>query len=236
MIGEIVNADALEYMKSLDSGMFDLIIADPDYNDYKSLIKDGLIDECMRLLKDTGNILFFTKQPFDHELRNEIEPFFRREIVWTFTNGGAWCSNKMPLVSFQKIYWCIKSKKFFFNPRTGKAYSDKTRDFKRSSKVFGDWSDDGHKFTRSSEGVWLRDHLHYNKPHTGKIPAKPRELIEIFIRCFCPQGGVVLDPFAGTGIITQVADEYGCEVYASEIDADRCDKIINKIGETNESA
>ena len=227
MIKEIVNTDATEYIKSIDDSTIDLIILDPDYNDWDSLITCGFLTECIRILKETGNILMFTKQPFDYNLRTSITNYFRREFVWTFTNGGAWVSNRMPLVSFQKIYWCVKSKDFYFNERTGLPYGDGTKDFKRSTKVFGGWEEEGKNFVMSEDGTWIRDHFHFNKPQTGSIPGKPTELIKILIHCFCPDGGTIYDPFAGTGIIEKIGDETNREVIASEIDTERCMKIID---------
>lgn len=225
---EIVNTDALSYIAQFKDETFDFIILDPDYQDWENLIQNGLISEAMRVLKKTGNILCFTKQPFDFSLRNAVNPYFRREIVWTFENGGAWCSNKMPLISFQKIYWLTKGKDFYFQPRTGIAYSESTRDFKRKSKVFGDYESEGRAFQKSEDGIWLRDHLHYNKPNCGKIPAKPQELIDIFVRCFSPDGGDVLDPFAGSGTTVDACNRLTREVYACELDEERTMKLIDK--------
>ena len=133
----IYNIDAFELLFSLEDQSVDLLILDPNYQDWQSLCEEGLIVQSVRVLKPTGNILCFTKQPFDFELRKEIDHLFRREIVWTFTNGGAWVSNRMPLVSHQKIYHCvIDSKKSFFKERTGVPYAEGTKDFKRSKKVF----------------------------------------------------------------------------------------------------
>lgn len=235
MIAEIANTDAMTYMEMLSDDSIDLIVCDPDYNDYSFLLKNGLIESFMRILKPSGNLICFTKQPFDYELRCKIDPYFRREIIWSFTNGGAWVSNKMPLVSFQKLYWCVKSKDFYFNPRTGVEYSENTKNFKRSSKVFGGWKSEGRCFQKNSDGIWLRDHLHFNKPMAGEIPAKPRELINILIKCFCPKMGTVYDPFSGSGIVTKVADENECEVYATEIKTERCDHIINMFQEDDEN-
>ena len=134
-------------------------------------------------------------------------------------------SSKMPLVSFQKIYWLAKTDDFYFNPRTGIEYSENTKDFKRSNKVFGGWKDEGKQFEKSDEGVWLRDHLHYNKPSCGAIPKKPEQLTKIFMRCFCPKGGTVLDLFSGSGVVPMIADEFGNDCYASELDEKRCEDI-----------
>lgn len=228
---EIVNIDALEYIAGFEDETFDLVILDPDYQDWEDLLKSGILSETIRVLKPTGNTLCFTKQPFDFALRNAVNPYFRREIVWTFDNGGAWVSTRMPLVSHQKVFWLTKGKDFFFTPRTGIAYSDATRDFKRKSKVFGDYEAEGRQFRKSEEGVWLRDHLHYNKPNSGKIPAKPQELIDIFVRCFSPVGGNVLDPFSGSGTTLDACDRLERECFASEIDEERAMSLIDKFME-----
>lgn len=131
----------------------------------------------------------------------------------------------MPLVSFQKIYWLTKTEEFFFNPRTGIGYSQNTKDFKRANKVFGGYNEEGKQFVKSEQGVWIRDHLHYNKPNCGEIPQKPIELIKIFIKCFCPPRGNVLDLFSGSGIVPLIADEMGNDYYASEKDAQRYEDI-----------
>jgi DNA modification methylase len=198
--GVLYNKDAFELLFELDDESVDLVILDPNYQDWIKLCEKGLVVQAVRVLKQTGNILCFTKQPFDFELRKEVNHIFRREIVWTFTNGGAWVSNRMPLVSHQKIYHCVLDKQnSFFNERTGLNYSENTKDFKRSKKVFEGYEEDGKSFEKSNQGVWLRDHLHYNKPHTGKIPSKPQNLYDILIRCYCPENGIVVEPFAGSG-------------------------------------
>lgn len=226
---EIVQQDAIKYMQTFQDNTFDFVVLDPDYNLWQTLLKSGLIEEALRVLKDTGNLLCFTKQPFDFELRSRVNDIFRREIVWTFENGGAWCSNKMPLISTQKIYWCVKSKNFFFNPRTGIPYKETTKNFKRKTKVFGEYSSEGKSFKKSEEGTWIRDHMHYNKPNSGALPEKPAELVEVLLRCFCPDGGIILDPFAGSGIFPLTAERQGKEAYASEINEQRVDNILDKL-------
>lgn len=222
--------DAKDYIRQMDDESVDLVVLDPDYQDWAKLLSTDFLSQCLRVLKRSGNMLCFTKQPFDYELRTAVNQIFRREIIWTFTNGGAWVSNKMPLVSFQKIYWCAKSGEFYFNPRTGQEYSDNTKDFKRQSKVFGDWQGDGQDFEMSEDGVWLRDHLHFNKPQAGKIPAKPHELIRILVNCFCPIGGVVYDPFSGTGTVAKVAEALDRESICTEIDPERYEAIKDYFG------
>ena len=226
---EIKNIDAFEYLKEIEDESIDLIILDPNYQDWDRFLENELIEKSLSKLKKSGNILCFTKQPFDYNLRVYVDKWFRREIVWTFENGGAWISPKMPLISAQKIYWLIKSNDFYFNPRTGIEYSKHTKDFKRKNKVWEGFDQEGKEFTKSEEGVWLRDHLHYNKPNSGAIPAKPEELIRIFIKCFCPPNGYVLDLFSGSGIVPEICTQNDINCRACELDKARCDSIIEKI-------
>ena len=108
-------------------------------------------------------------------------------------------------------------------------FSNKTKDFKRKSKVFGDYQAEGRLFTKDEGGLWLRDHLHFNKPNSGKIPAKPQELIDILVACFSPSGGTILDPFCGSGTTIKSAEKLGRDILAIDIEKDRIDTILNTL-------
>ena len=217
----VICANSRTEITALPSHTYDLIVLDPDYQDWSDLCETGFIEQAIRVLKDTGNIICFTKQPFDHALRCHVDKYFRREIIWSFTNGGAWVSKKMPLVSFQKMFWLTKTKDFYINVRTGIDYATTTQSFKRSTKQFGGWVDEGRQFQKSDDGQWIRDHYHINKPHTGAIPSKPDELMRIIINCFSPAGGIVLDPFWGSGTTGRACTALGRIALGIEIDYDR---------------
>ena len=224
----LIHGDAMQLIADLEDRSVDLTILDPNYQDWDNLCERGLICEAVRVTKPTGNIICFTKQPFDYNLRNEVNHIFRREIIWSFSNGGAWVSKKMPLVSFQKIYWLTLGKDFYIDVRTGLDYDEKTKNMKRSSKVFEGYCEEGKNFEKSNEGTCLRDHYHFNKPHTGKIPSKPKDLIKILVKCFSPENGLVLDPFFGSGIVGDVCNEINRNFIAFELDSDLVDKYNSK--------
>lgn len=226
---EILKGNALDLITELEDHSVDLTILDPDYQDWDKLCEQGIICQAVRVTKLTGNIICFTKQPFDYELRNEVNHIFRREFIWSFSNGGAWVSKKMPLVSFQKIYWLTLTKDFYIDVRTGIDYNENTKSMKRNKKVFGDYEAEGREFEKSEDGTWIRDHYHFNKPHSGKIPAKPEQLIKIIIKCFSPEGGIVLDPFLGSGITAKVSKELNRNFIGFEIDEDRVQSAIKII-------
>lgn len=237
MMNKIHNQDAFELLTEIQKGSVDLVILDPNYQDWDNLLDRGLLELALDCIKESGNVICFTKQPFDFNLRNRVHKYFRREIVWTFTNGGAWVSNRMPLVSHQKIYHLVKNqKKSFFNERTGVEYSSNTKSFKRSTKVFEDYSEEGKAFVKSKEGVWLRDHLHFNKPHTGKIPSKPPKLLDILIRCYCAPNGIVVDPFAGSGNFAVCCMNQEKNFIGSELDKSIYDYCLNNITSQKEDS
>ena len=231
MLNKLIQGDAMELITELDDHSIDLTILDPDYQDWDKLCEEGLICQAVRVTKLTGNIICFTKQPFDYNLRNEVNHIFRREIIWSFSNGGAWVSKRMPLVSFQKIFWLTLTKDFYIDVRTGLDYNEGTKSMKRSSKVFGDYKAEGKEFEKSEHGTWIRDHYHYNKPHCGKVPVKPDELIKIFIKCFCPENGIILDPFFGSGVSGKIAREINRNFIGFEKDKQRV-RDFNKKFET----
>jgi len=235
----ILLGDAQQALDTFPQNHFDLIILDPNYEDWDRLVGDGMIQQVLSVLKDTGNVICFTKQPFDFALRVECHDYLRRQIIWSFSNGGAWVSHKMPLVSFQIIYWLTKSPNFFFNPRTGMAYSANTKSFKRSNKVFGNYKQDGKQFDMSENGTWMRDHYHFEKPSKGNMFEKPIDLLTVFIKCLCPERGLILDPFCGAGTSGVVAARHnrrwiGCELnpeYA-KLAEERISKETNLFTET----
>ncbi len=226
----IICGDALTEIAKLEDASFDLVFLDPNYDDWSTLLEQGLLNESLRVIKPTGNIICFTKQPFDFELRCAIQPYLRRQIVWSFSNGGAWCSPLLPLISHQMIYWASPNKKPFFQPRTGVQYAETTKSFKRSTKVFGDYEEEGKEFKMSDEGVWMRDHYHYNKPSSGNMFEKPEELIKVLLRCLCPPGGSILDPFGGSGVVMRQAATLNINTTTIEIDQTCVDKMREYVG------
>lgn len=51
-------------------------------------------------------------------------------------------------------------------------------------------------------------HLGSRLAHENEAPF-PESLAEFFVKSFCPPGGIVLDPFAGSGTTLAVAERYG---------------------------
>ena len=112
--------------------------------------------------------------------------------------NSRWHSNSYRAVDeFEHIY-------VFWKP--GITEYDRNR---LSSEEWAEWG---------SRGVWNIRSVHRNNRHEAEFP---EELAERVIRLFSPVGGVVLDPFVGTGTTTTVAKRLGRQWIGIDMDP-RC--------------
>ena len=227
---ELVKQDWKSLLQSVEDDSADLIILDPYYNHWKEFIKEGIITEALRCLKPEGNLLCFTQQPFDLELRLASPDNFRRELIWRFPKRPKWVSKKLPLVYHQKIMWFVKSKNnHFFNCRSGMDYSDKTCFGDKGYMVFEGYKEKLKKYEKHPEGIWIPDLLSFDKPfkteHQGQ---KPQGLIDVLVRCFSPNDGFVIDPFIGFGTTAYATIGSERKLKGGDINDKWFPKILNK--------
>lgn len=67
--------------------------------------------------------------------------------------------------------------------------------------------------------------------HENEAPF-PEKLVEFFIRSFCPEGGIVLDPFSGSGTVAAVAkmwDRQSISIDVRQSQADLCNRRLASI-------
>lgn len=75
---------------------------------------------------------------------------------------------------------------------------------------------------RNRRSVWTISPTPYPDAHFATFPP---DLIKPCILAGCPVGGVVLDPFAGSGTTLQVAMDLQCKSIGIELNADYCELI-----------
>lgn len=59
----------------------------------------------------------------------------------------------------------------------------------------------------------------------------PERLAEFFVRSFCPPGGIVLDPFTGSGTTARVAQRHGRQYIALDVRQSQCDLTLKRLAE-----
>lgn len=78
------------------------------------------------------------------------------------------------------------------------------------------------------EDVWT---IPPRSKNNGKVDTAPfpEELVERCLSIGCPPGGVVLDPFAGSGTTLHVAVKRGCAAVGIELNPDFCQYILSSL-------
>lgn len=149
----------------------------------------------------------------------------RNEIIW-------WKPNCMPAsvkdrftVDFEKLFFFVKNKRYYFRQQF-EALKDKARLTRRmisttsnKKRIYGDELVSAInpktaeasrlrilKRGRNKRCVWSIATRPYRGRHFAVYPPK---LIETPIKAGCPKGGVVLDPFIGSGTTALVARSLG---------------------------
>jgi len=90
---------------------------------------------------------------------------------------------------------------------------------------------DGQKYpTRNRRSVWTIATKPYKGAHFATFPPK---LVEPCVLAGCPAGGIVLDPFAGSGTTGAVAVSHGRKFIGIELNAEYCELARKRIGDAS---
>lgn len=82
---------------------------------------------------------------------------------------------------------------------------------------------------RNKRSVWSIATKGFRGPHFATFPEK---LVEPCVLAGCPVGGVVLDPFAGTGTTCVVAKRLGRQFLGIEIKPEYAEMAIKRLNDT----
>lgn len=215
----LVNADRLEFLRSLPDGSARLILTSPPYNigkeyERKSKVEDYLaaqaetIKECVRVLDDRGSICW---QVGNHiagpqqviPLDIVLYPLFvqhglklRNRIIWHFEHG-LHCSKRFS-GRYETIMWFTKGDDYVFNldpVRVPQKYPNK-KHF-RGEKA-GQLS--SNPLGKNPGDVWIFPNVKHNHIEKTVHPCQfPVELVERLVLSMTEPGDLVIDPYIGVG-------------------------------------
>jgi site-specific DNA-methyltransferase (adenine-specific) len=159
-----------------------------------------------RLAKnDNTPVIHFCTTKFGIELINSNPSWFRYDLVWDKQRGVSFLSaNKMPMRSHEMIYVFAKQGAYYNRVDISgdfKGWSVKREDIpSEKSLQYG-----GAKRKNTSGGDGKRcvlsviSEMGGNRKTNGHPTEKQLELYKWLIERYCPAGGTVLDPTAGSG-------------------------------------
>jgi DNA modification methylase len=142
------------------------------------------------------------------ELRNNLGFYLRQDVIWAKPNPMVESIKDRCTRSHEYIFLLAKSKKYYFDHEAIK-----------EKAVY----DEGF---RNKRDVWNIAVNPYRNAHCATFPEK---LIEPCILASCPENGVVLDPFFGSGTVGKVAKKLNRNFVGIEINPSYCEMAKNRI-------
>jgi len=214
---KIINGDCLENLKNTDDEVFDLVLIDAPYFDYKtghrknkedklsqSLIqqdrKDQLevVKECIRVLKSGCAFFYFTNWQEAWWFQQRFHSFLRNEIIW---DKGNWTAGDLKGSlgnRYEVIFLGVKGKGWKYRG-------------KRINDIWDDIPRVGTKRIHSTE--------------------KPVALYKKIIELATDEGDFILDPYLGSGASVIAALETNRNILGYELDKEYYQRIEGRISE-----
>lgn len=206
-------------MKDLSANSIDLFLCDLPYGCLKdacewdeTLNLDKFWEQVKRLAKnDHTPVIHFCSTKFGHELITSNPKWFRYDLVWQKTNAvGFLSANKQPMRAHENIYVFSKAGAYYERidisgdfPAGGGGRS--TANFLPISELpnLSEKTEAGRRCVTSVITVANK------KKKRGHPTAKPEALYKWLIERYCPPGGMILDPTAGSFTSCKTAVKLG---------------------------
>jgi len=165
--------------------------------------------------------------------------WLRQDIIWHKPNPMPESVRDRCTKAHEYVFLLTKSERYFYD---AEAVSEESVGRER----FGNWikgqpcpdRQDNHRqdmtptTTRNRRSVWTVT----TKPYSGAhFAVMPPDLVEPCIRAGCPEGGTVLDPFAGSGTTLAVAAELGRNAIGCELNPDYIELAERRILDARQS-
>lgn len=161
--------------------------------------------------------------------------YLRSDIIWAKPNPMPESVTDRPTKAHEYLFLMSKSERYFYdheavqesfadkrmgNPQGGGQYA---RDCpwvgsgRQNGLQKGVWNEDGKQTGRNRRSVWTVS----TKPYPGAhFAAFPPDLIKPCILAGCPDSGIVLDPFLGSGTTGMVCQDLGRRWIGFELNED----------------
>lgn len=170
--------------------------------------------------------------------------YLRQDIIWAKTRCLPESVRDRCTRSHEYLFLLSKSARYHFDDTAIKEpVAESTKDrlaqdidhqagsFRQPEKSNGPLKAVGGDRTRNKRSVWSLPTAHFQGAHFAVFPER---LVEPCILAGCPEGGVVLDPFMGSGTTGTVAKRLRRDFVGVEINPDYCEMARARIAGTME--
>jgi len=174
--------------------------------------------EIERLMKNEHTpILHFCNTGFGHELISSKKSWFRYDLIWQKTKAvGFLLANKMPLRSHENIYVFAKKSAYYVRKDEEGDFKGYTGGKLRAGLVYGTglYNRSGGEGKRCVKSIVPIGSV---SKHGNHPTQKPADLYKWLLERYCPVGGTILDPTAGSFTSCFTARDMGLHAIGIEM-------------------
>lgn len=178
--------------------------------------------------------------------------YLRSDIIWMKANPMPESCKDRPSRCYEHVFLLTKSRSYYYDAAAiAEPVAESTpmrmrRKFGKNKYSAGipgqahqhlnDYRPNGYAeedipLLRNKRDVWQINSVPYKGAHFAAYPPK---LVETCLLAGCPQDGIVLDPFLGSGTTAAVAKQMGRHYIGIELNPDYCEVAKQRIGGVTE--
>jgi site-specific DNA-methyltransferase (adenine-specific) len=210
----LLHGDCLEILPLFEPDSIDLVLTDPPYGESqaewdKEKPPKIIFNYIYNILQKTGSLYywgFWGHSPWI--LTNAVQFGFipQSRIVWWFETGRP-----------EKIAYREDTEDCYYFTKSRNAYFvvDKYLEPYKDENNYQRYNRDG----KHPSSVWKHSRIFHNHPEANEHPTiKPLSLFKKIINISCPNDGIALDPFLGSGTTAVAAKNLGRKCIGIEIE------------------
>jgi len=241
---KIFNEDILKGIEKVPANSIDLVVTDPpyclgkDYGNDSDKLKPkqylewskNWIDAVIPKIKNTGSFYIFLTWQHSPEIFSYMKRklIMINEIIWDRKVPSMGGSTRKFSSVHDNIGFFVKSKDYYFNIDAIRIpYDEETKKARTRSIFVGEkWLEIGY----NPKDLWSVSRIHAEDPERENHPTqKPLEIVERIIKASCPEQGIVLDPFMGSGTTAVACVKLKRNYIGFEINPKYCGMIEERI-------
>ena len=232
---ERLHADCIEALAEIPAASVDAVVTDPPYGQ-TSLIWDkwqsDWIPAVDRVLKPSGSMwVFGTMRMFTDHWSDFAGWQMAQDIVWEKHNGSSFHNDRFRRVHEQAVQFYRGPWAEVYKGKvvTMDAVKKTVRRKKRPPHLHGER--EASTYVSEDGGPRLQTSVIFARSQHGSAihpTQKPEAILEPLIINSCPEGGTVLDPFAGSGSTGFVASRLNRKAILIEVDAEYFSAMENR--------
>jgi site-specific DNA-methyltransferase (adenine-specific) len=201
-------------------------MSEPEYLDWT----DRWSALAWRALNPTGLLYVFQSWQRSPEVFSLLKRRFSmiNEVIWDRRVPSMGGTTRRFSSVHDNIGVFARTSKYYFNLDAVRVPYDERTKKARSRSIFvgSKWLELGH----NPKDVWSISRLHaIHRERQAHPTQKPRALVDRIVLSSCPPGGLVVDPFAGTGTTAESCQEHGRRCIAVEINEEYHSMIVARL-------